>query len=273
MDYCAITNKKNTKLNSCFNYNDLVNISNAYNNWNKSICNKGKCLENTRDEIDTTLSEKQLYKQLKQTLKKICKNDYCWLDLEFIKKMPVDTRDKILYFTYKPKQPKTNETLFNTVHINTIMQQYQEFANNKRNKHFIFLGAVPADISRLEEFNLPALKSYKQIGIIMNTDTYKKPGEHWVSCFIDNRKSTVEYFDSLGKNPNKYIKEFLYKFKDYSLVINKKAHQTFGINCGAYAVYFLINRLKGKSLKDINKNNITDRMMTFYRKKIFRPYT
>lgn len=274
MVYCSPTTKYNKHINTCFSDSDILNIVNAYNDWGERVCNENTCLKKIVKKIDTTLDIKEMYKQLKNILNVICKNDYCWLEMDFLEKLPKETRENLKYFTFKPKQPKTSHSLFNTVHINEVLQQYQAFINEKKDKMFKFLGAVPADIIRIEKIDLELLKNYTSIGIIFNTDKHTKPGTHWVACFIDNKKKEIDYFDSLGKYPNKYIKEFLYKFKDYEykIRVNTKAHQKYGVNCGAYAVYFIISRLKGISFNEINKYDITDNMMNFYRKNIFRPY-
>jgi hypothetical protein len=260
--YCAPNIETGDMAFTCFEYIELTEIAKAFNKWIKTTKKKLPIIELTTDKFE-------LHKAINNSLKKLCKTEYCWTKLDFIEKIPdKDLRLKLKYFTFKPETTKKSGSWLSTNHINEIMTQYE-----KKIDTFKFLGAVPADISRmgiLEKYNE---RQYNYIGIIFNKDTHGKPGSHWVSCFINMNDKTVEYFDSLGGKPNKFIQEFLdlYTNRDFILTINNIVHQQDSNLCGVYACYFLIQRLKGRTFNEINANIITDEFMAKCKDDYFRP--
>jgi hypothetical protein len=52
---------------------------------------------------------------------------------------------------------------------------------------------------------------------------------------------------------------------------NKKRHQYGGSECGMYSMNFLIESLKGNTLKDIENKVITDREVNILRNYLYRP--
>lgn len=114
---------------------------------------------------------------------------------------------------------------------------------------------------------------YTFLSIIFNNDTHRQKGSHWNACFIDNKHKTVECFDSLGKLPNKHIQEFLQNFKEYTFQFNEIPYQKVGtVNCGVYAVWFTIQKLKGKTFNEIQNTHISDKFIANFRQDdIFRP--
>jgi len=267
-NYCSPSKKPNHKLNTCYDSTDIIQLVNAFNKYilHSPICKNNTCINPT--PINTNQNINNLYKELTRRLKHLCRQDFCWLDLKFIKEIKdKNLRDSILYFTFKPKQLATKKTWFNTININEIMEQYQDLYQDI----FKFLGAQPSDFTKIIKLNWKEIKNYSYIGIIFNTDPHNLPGTHWIAIFIDNNKKYLDYFDSLGQLPNKNIASFLKHFKNYTFTFNKKIHQKGGSNCGAYSCYFIIQRLKGKSFDDINKKLISDKKMTGYRNHLFRP--
>lgn len=267
-NYCSPSKKPNHKLNTCYDSTDIIQLVNAFNKYilHSPICKNSICINPT--PINTNQNTNNLYKELTRRLKHLCRQDFCWLDLKFIKEIKdKNLRDTILYFTFKPKQLTTKKTWFNTININEIMEQYQDLYKDI----FKFLGAQPSDFTKIIKLNWKEIKNYSYIGIIFNTDPHNLPGTHWIAIFIDNNKKYLDYFDSLGQLPNKNIASFLKHFKNYTFTFNKKIHQKGGSNCGAYSCYFIIQRLKGKSFDDINKKLISDKKMTGYRNHLFRP--
>lgn len=269
-EYCSPNKKFDSKNKTCFETKDLVEIAKAYNKWSKKVCLKNTCI--VFNKIDTNLTKYKLLNEIKQRLKYLCEKEYCWLKLDFMKTLK--NKDSLKYFTFKPKPTKNITTWFNTNNINEILQQYQYFINGKKHSNYYkYIGAVPADISEVSNFNWNELKNkYTCISIVFNTDTHLNPGLHWTSCFINNKKNTVEYFDSLGKIPNKYIKKFLSHFKEYSFVFNNIQFQSNeGTLCGLYACWFTIQKLKGKTFKEIQNLNVSDNFMKKYITQVFRP--
>lgn len=268
--FCSPNKKFDSNLKTCYEYEDLINISKAYNKWRKSICLENSCIKFTK--IDTTLSKNELYKSLQNRLLGI--QEYKWIELDFIKTLDKNTREKMLFFIFKPKSIKTKMTWFDTDNINQILQQYQLKVNEQNGENYYkYIGCYPADISRLINFDWNELQTkYKYISIILNLDRHNKKGSHWVSCFINNVTKSVEYFDSLGKEPNKYIREFLFNFEEnYTFKINKIAFQDKSNLCGLYACWFIINKLEGKTFEEIQELNVSDKKMYKYLDKVFRP--
>lgn len=277
--YCAINLLKNNDTDfTCFEYNELEEIAKALNKYQGTICktyqNKKVCINNNSDDkIDLTKFTKKydLWKAIHKKLKSLCKKEHCWVELDFINNIKDnDLRNKLRYFTFKPTGTKSESDWLNTFHINEILQQYEVNYTD-----FKFIGAVPADFHRISHQNYNSMiNKYNKIGIVFNTDKHTEPGQHWTSCFIDNEKKTVEYFDSLGNLPNKYIREFINRFskkRSYTLTINNIPHQKNSALCGIYSCYFIIQRLKGKTFNEINANIITDKFIAKRRKEYFLP--
>jgi hypothetical protein len=271
------TQELGTNSNSCYNNNELIAIAKAYNQAllnDGVICNLSNSSNKTCSQpklIKMSNNINELYKELSDNLRKLTKKggEDSWLSLDFINNIKDrNLKESLLHFTFKPIGPVKENDWLNTSNINEVEQQYLDLY---KSKNFTFLGAQPSDYSKIKRINYTHLrKSNNYIGIIFNTDPHNKPGVHWVSVFIDNRNKIVDYFDSLGNNPNKNICSFLKHFKNYHFNFNKVKHQKAGAQCGVYACFFLNQRLKGITMADINKQIISDKMMIAYRKEIFR---
>jgi len=266
-DYCSPS--KQPVNNTCYNLNELLEIVYAYNDYikNNTLCYKNKCIE-PLPITNIQLNIPYLHDELKKRLSVFCKSEYCWIELDFINNIKnTKIKNSILYSTFKPKSLSSKTTWLSTLDINDILHQYEELYSPQ----FKFLGAQPSDFSKIVKINWNNLKKYNYVGIVFNTDIHSAPGQHWLAIFINNHLKTVEYFDSLGKLPNKHIMSFLKHFKNYEFTFNKRVHQKGGSNCGIYSCYFIIQRLKGIHFHDINKKLISDKMMTNYRDILFRP--
>lgn len=260
MNYCSPNNKNNTK--SCFNNNELLEIAKAYNLYlktNNSLCHKRKFIKMKKIDLNNNL-----YSQLFNRLQPLCKTEHCWIELDIINLITdKELKNKILNNTFKPKA-SLNSWLSNS-HINSFFQQY-EF------KNFLFLGSQPSDYTKIINIDWDIIKKTKYIGIIFNTDPHYKSGKHWVCVFIDNEKKNVDYFDSLGKLPNKNISSFLKHFSLYNFNINKTIFQKRGNDCGIYTIYYIIQRLNNKTSSEIySQLNLksSDKKMKKLRKHIF----
>ena len=264
----------NRSLNSCYNNNELKVLVKAYNeaitkhgyicNVSEKSCSKPKLIK-----MSNNINE--LYKELSNNLKVLTKDkgEENWLSLDFINNIKDrNLKESLIHFTFKPIGPLKENDWLNTTNINEVEQQYLDLY---KSKNFIFLGAQPSDYSKISRVNYNSLKKSNYIGIIFNTDPHNKSGVHWVSVFIDNRNKIVDYFDSLGNNPNKNICSFLKHFQNiYHFNFNKVKHQKAGSQCGVYACFFLNQRLQGITMSNINKQILSDEMMKQYRKEIFR---
>lgn len=86
---------------------------------------------------------------------------------------------------------------------------------------------------------------------------------------------TLEYFDSTGVPPNANIKKTIEEIRkghpEYVVKFNTVEHQQGNTECGVYSMYFVLQRLQGRSFADINRKRITDTSMNQYRDDLFRP--
>ncbi len=267
-----IENKKmcsptNAYESSCFTTDALRKIIRAYNT--KTNSNIGK--------IKLTQNKKDLVKDLSN---KFCKDydtiDFCilnddrWQGSEEIK--------TLIRKFFKPPSPKGKYDWLSSIDIADVMDQYEE-----KYPDFIFLGPVPIDfdeiLTEVGQINLKTLvKEKKRIGIVFNTDPHDMPGEHWISMFIDLNDKTICFFDSTGDEPPQQITDLINKLveqcKDIKVlspitIINKKQHQFSGSECGIYSLFFIIQRLSGKSCNSIFNNIIKDEAMNANRKILF----
>ena len=106
---------------------------------------------------------------------------------------------------------------------------------------------------------------------VATTDKAGSIGSHWLAFYVPNSR-TVEYFDSLGEQPNNDIKSFLEKFKNIKL--NKSQLQaSYENSCGPHAIYFLVNRCMGKSfdliIQQLN-NPLNDILVKYFIYKLHR---
>lgn len=272
--YCA-PNINVSSHYTCFEYEELVQIALAFNIYiqKNKVCSRGKaksCAPKKPISINNK-TKKELWMSIYNRLAKVCKYEYCWLDLNFINRIPdAYLREKIKLFTFKPKTTRSLRSWLSTQNINHVMQQYQEF-----DKAFKFVGALPSDFYMHTRVDYTDVKRYKRVGFVFNLDTHDMPGSHWVAFFIDNEGKTCEYFDSTGGGPNTYIKTFINNvmrhLPSHRYLQNTIVHQNKNGECGVYSIYFLIQRLLGRSYLDIVSHVIRDDDMNMFRRHIFRP--
>lgn len=278
IQYCAPNVKSGIDINShftCFEIEELKEIAKTYNSFIKkdNICHSKKCVMGSKiDDIDTK-NKKQLWMDIYDRLKYLCRYEWCWLNLDFINDIEDEEMiNKLHYFTFKPKMTETRYAWLSTKDIDYVIKQYEKINNT-----FKYLGAHPADYFEITKWNNKQFKTHDLIGVIFNLDTHNQPGSHWVCLVIDNRLKTIEYFDSAGQAPETYIKEFIKKlmksneFKNYKFKRNKKVHQKENSECGVYCINFMIERLNGKSFEEISENVIGDSIMNKMRNIFFRP--
>lgn len=254
---------------TCFTKHELLSIIYAINNY---------LIEKYQRDADGKLinlngyeSQKELWTKIYETLKPICSYEECWKDLNFINNIKdKKLKEKIQFFTFKPRfydnEYKNGE--LDTNDIDNVMKQYE-----LKYSDFYFTGTFPCDFYLYEKINFKSLKKYKYVGIVFNLDTHDKPGSHWTSMFIDNVKQKIYYFDSIGKPPNKYIKNFIKLYlnsylnsKKYLVYINKHKHQIGSKECGIYSIYFLVKKLENCFNND---KHISHEKMSKYRQQIF----
>jgi len=271
-------NRKRTKTNlkkcsprtnnsfTCFNKNALLNIIKSWNNnyYNDKI---------SYSKYDGT---SQLWSKLDKKFKKVCNEEYCWVEQKFVDKNNTDIKK-----SFRPKRPKKwkenkNEWL-TTSDIEKVLKQYQ----NKYDK-FVFIGPVPIDfdkefgpgqcvINELCNINLKRLlqKGKTKIGIVFNLDPHDKPGSHWVSFFADFDKNGLYYFDSYGISEPNEVRILMERLKeqakglnkDMTIKVNNTRHQFKNSECGIYSINFIVKLLEGMSYDDYIRTIIKDDVM------------
>jgi len=105
--------------------------------------------------------------------------------------------------------------------------------------------------------NIPDKRRRLPYCFIANTDPSWMPGQHWVAVYVSPSR-TVEYFDSFGRRPmTPKMKEFCGR----NYIFNANTLQSpLSPFCGQYCIYFLHERCRGKSFKNI---------MNFYNRNLY----
>lgn len=265
--YCS---PSSTNGGSCYTKAQLKRMISSYNRRNGS-------------KISTRGSHAQMWANLDEKMRGACNSEYCWM-----KKLGQDYTN-----SFRPKHPSDNmHEWLSTSDIYKVLKQYE-----KVHPGFVFLGPYPIDFCEIGESEicninlwLSKQEGVKKIGVVFNTDPSTKSGQHWVSMFIDisapNQSDwEVGYFDSYGRAQAPIqIKKLISNLKKQIPSINvkmnctdemctvTKQHQRGDSECGIYAIYFITERLKGRSWEDLVVNNmIMDDMMTQHRSIFFRP--
>jgi len=281
MSYCA-PNVDQEDHYTCFTYNELKEIAKTFNDYIKinKIC-KNECEQN--EPINLKLDKKDLWYEIYTRLNELCPYEYCWISLNFIDYIKSDElKQKIKFFTFRPKVTLERYGWLTTQHIDEVLFQYEEKYNKEcerefgKCKYFKFVGTKPSDFYDYEKLDLDELREYKKWALVLNLDSAEDDGSHWVTLFVDNVNKTIEYFDSVGRKPNKNIDKFISivkrHFKNYKYLFNDIKHQNENSECGTYSIYYIIKRLKGDNFESINKTDLSDKKMNKLRDIFFRPY-
>ena len=94
-----------------------------------------------------------------------------------------------------------------------------------------FKGVYPAD-------KIPRLNDLKKYAIL-NLDTSKEPGSHWVAIAKD--KNQTYLYDSFGRHNTQIIKELSYSGNGRIIDTDRDAEQDFlETNCGARSLAWLV---------------------------------
>jgi hypothetical protein len=263
------------KNGSCFSLEQLKKMSSKINNSEK------------KNIIDINDDKKNLLKQLNKYFgnKYRCPDQKCWIATDIIK----DLNDvQISQFTFRPDGPSKGYEWLSTLDINKVLKQYENIYSD-----FISYGAVPSDFELIgmskDEINdennrLPMMREkfkfenlYKinksKFGLVINLDTSGKPGSHWVALYVDLNKGNIFFSDSVGQQPNKYIKNYMNRIANYlikknitpNIKINKTRHQNKNSECGVYSINFILRLLKGETFEEISGNKLDDDLVNLCR--------
>ena len=240
------------------------------------------------DQIESQ-DPKVIWNILRQKYRQVCNKESCW-----IRQMAAGTKlEQELMQSFAPLAPKEwkkkpNDWL-SSVEIEDVMKQYE-----KAYKCFEFIGPTPIDFDKkmlngtcvwneLCDFKLAEkIKEGKyKIGIIFNTDTHDKPGQHWISCFINIRKGTIYFFDSAGDPIPKEIKVLVDRIIEQGKKLPKPIHFKFDQNypvehqyknteCGIYSLFFIAHMLEDKiTLHYLKTHKLKDEYMQKFRQVYF----
>lgn len=296
MSFCAPKRQQKGNEWSCFNVQELHAMADT---WNDTRVGKPNPIdlgqiddldvieddENSFRETGGGTHEKDvkmhLWSELYNRFSKYCgENEGCWLDsIEFskhLKKKYPDLYKTIQFFTLKPKGLKGKNDWLSTTEIDYVLQQYED-----QFPDFKYIGCFPSDYYKLNPNKFPTkiLMQYRYAGLVFNLDESHQRGSHWIAVFIERDPVKghliVEYFDPTGDAPNKNLSNFLDhpEFQDADVFESTFKHQKGDNECGMYSMHYIMERLKGRSLVDINESRITDKQMNEFRKFVFRPYT
>lgn len=234
-------------------------------------------------------SPKEIHKQLSEYLKDICNNEACWLK----QKDKFGQLENDLADSFAPESPsewkKNPNEWLSSVDIMKVMKQYE-----KAYKCFDFMGPTPINFDtkklygecvweELCKFDLEKLikKGKTKIGIIFNTDPDNKPGQHWISMFINIKKKQIFFFDSTGDPAPDEVMELVKRIKEQGHALKKPInfkfdsnqgieHQYGNTECGIYSIYFIIHMLEDKLTEHYIKTHILkDEYMEKFRKIYF----
>jgi hypothetical protein len=230
-----------------------------------------------KNNINPITYKKKLIDFINKNLNKFCNDELCWLNLKIIKNMGLRDYEKIQN-SFKPFGPSDNNNWLSNFDIYDVMAQYEE-----REKDFKFLGALPRDFDHFEQTNysnfvfINKYKDKHRFAIIINHDFHNQSGSHWVSLWFNMNTGDIFYFDSVGYQPKREIKEFIEKIKIYmeennikpNIKINNIEHQYKDSECGVYSLHFIIRLLDGDTYDHITKEIVPDDTMNLFRKFIF----
>lgn len=264
---------------------------------NEFTCYTNEALINLRDHWNArhpdvkieTNSPKEIHNQISEYLKNICTHEACWLK----QKGAFGNLESDLADSFAPESPpewkKNPNEWLSSVDIMKVMRQYE-----KAYKHFDFMGPTPINFDsrklygecvweELCKFDLQKLikKGKTKIGIIFNTDPDNKPGQHWISMFINIKKKTIFFFDSTGDPAPEEVMVLVKRIQKQGLALKNPIkfkfdsnegieHQYGNTECGVYSIYFIVHMLENKTTEYYLKTHILkDEYIQKFRKIYF----
>ena len=239
------------------------------------------------DALINSNDPREIHNTLTKYLSNVCNKESCWLKQGFVKgKVSSDMADS--FAPESPKEWKNNPNdWLSSLEIVKVMKQYE-----KAYKCFDFIGPSPIDFDtkklygecvweELCHFNLKQQidKGKTKIGVIFNTDPHNKPGQHWMSLFINIKKKQIFFFDSVGDKAPRQVMKLVNRIKKQGNAIGIKfdfdqnhpvEHQYGNTECGVYSIFFIVHMLEDKLTEHYFKTHILkDEYMEKFRKIYF----
>ena len=241
MSFCSPQKKSSKK--TCFSTDALKKIIKAWNSENK--------IDKISLDNFSKKSRDLMWEKIMEKLNKKCKNEWCLLNMNFVKKMK---DEEILNQTFRPEKPsewyKNTRQWLTTLDIEAVLNQYEDMVED-----FLFIGPVPLDfdktygpglciVDELCKLKLKDLIKEKifKLGVVFNLDPHDKPGSHWVALYADLNKNEIYYFDSYGLEPPNEIEILMNRMKEQGKELSKNIdlyyndirHQFKNSECGVY---------------------------------------
>lgn len=264
---------------SCISLDMLVKMATAYNKYDPN--NKIK-LNDTVQIMSPNKYKRYLVEQFKKRIPQ-CDDQKCWVEEgEFMKYMDAKIKKKLEKETFRPYGPTADEASvwLNTTHIDEVMTQYEGVY-----KDFKYLGTVPIDFAELDyypmkniDFNKYVKDGKMRLGTVLNTDTSRQSGAHWIALWINFYNGDIIFSDSYGVNPDKRITDFMRKAGKFmsdelgmkpNIRVSKKRHQMGNSACGMYSIWHILSMLNGKTLEEISAKRIPDEFVNGKRDVFF----
>ena len=223
----------------------------------------------------TSSSPKEIHRFISETLSGVCNKESCWIRQRSVFG-PVESDLSDSFAPESPAEWKKNPNEWlSSIDIMNVMKQYE-----KAYKCFDFIGPSPIDFDtrklygecvwdELCNFSLSEqIKNGKtKVGIIFNTDPHNKPGQHWISMFVNIKKRKIFFFDSTGDKPASQIMVLVDRIKEQGLSMSPKLnfqfdsnegieHQYGNTECGIYSLYFIVHMLEDKMTAHYLKTHI-----------------
>ena len=211
------------------------------------------------------------------------------LNLKILKKQPfynVIKNEINIENILKEYGPHDTTEWLTTFHIDNVMKRQQQVIK------FWYFGAVPMDFASLSVFNSinkanwkKLLKDgYKIFTIVFNLDNHNQSGSHWVCLYANFDDKTIYYFDSVGREPEERVCDFINILKkeiksynelkvesDIIYKYNKTRHQKGRTECGVYCIFFLSNLIRGIKFNILIDKKYIDSLMESCRLVYFKP--
>ena len=120
-----------------------------------------------------------------------------------------------------------------------------------------------------------------QYAFVLNTSV---KGEHWVAVLVERHQShiSIEFFDSFGLPPGSYgnlMELCMQTLISQTTILSENAVpvqpvyydrriQAGNVECGMFCIWFLLQRMRGKSFKSIIDARVEDKTMTELRRQM-----
>ena len=115
-----------------------------------------------------------------------------------------------------------------------------------------YLKKYHAQVVCADDLPVLSIRLKNQIWIV-NTDKCGGKGLHWVTFYCP-KKGPLEFWDSLGYPPKYYHQRFqnilIASGSSYKYICSRLQAESSNV-CGHYCIYFVLQRIKGRSMSDI----------------------